>query len=98
MLDWFGSGLFGGLFGPAIVQFLKRFKLSAIFIGASIGVQLIVFLVGVKIGGWRFAWHRTVETFFTPIGILVPLGIGALFALVMVICVPDLIGKSKDKK
>lgn len=40
MLDWFESGLIGGLFGKNIAQFLRRFRLRIIFCTAAVSTEL----------------------------------------------------------
>jgi hypothetical protein len=97
-MDWFDWGLFGGFFGKDIVQFLRRYKLRLIFLMAVLGVELFLFFSMVRTKGWTFAWHRMIEMALTPVGIFVPLGIGALCVVGMVLCAPDLIGKPKDGK
>jgi hypothetical protein len=98
MLDWFGSGIFGGLFGPALVRLLRRYKLRSVFIAGALGSEVILFFTCVKMGGWHLAWERMIEMAFTPVGILFPLGMGALCVVGLVLCAPDLIGRLRTKK
>lgn len=98
MFDGFWSGIFGGFFGPAIVQFLRRFRLRVIFVASALGMELFIFFAGVWTKGWELAWHRMIEMAITPLGILLPLGTGALCVVVMVICAPNLVGKKKNNE
>lgn len=52
MFDGFWSGIFGGLFGPALTQWLNRFKYWVVFLFAALAWQLFAFFVGIYYRGW----------------------------------------------
>jgi hypothetical protein len=82
MFDSFWSGILGGLFGPAIAQWLSRFKYWVIFLVTTLAIQLFMFAAGVKAKGLREAFEIVFMSGFDPILILVPMG-GGLFAVFM---------------
>jgi hypothetical protein len=98
VLGDFGFGILSEFFGPIIAGYLSRFKLRVIFFASVFGVELVLFLGAVRVGGWQFAWQRMMDKAFTPLGILLPLGIGVLCVLLVVIQAPDMVGKPKGKK
>ncbi len=82
MFDGFWSGMFGGLFGPALATWLSRYRYWTIFVTATLGVHVSVFaIVGYK-EGWSFAVQVLVEKTFTPAGILAPMAIGLVAVMV----------------
>jgi dipeptide/tripeptide permease len=82
MFDGFWSGMLGGLFGPAIAQWLSRFKYWVIFLFAMFGMHIGVFIAMLYSEGFQFAINSMLKNTFTPVGILVPMGIGLLAVLV----------------
>lgn len=96
-MDWFEWGLVGGFFGKDAVNFLRRYRLRIIFIVSAIGTDLFLFSALAWDGGLKFAWGKFAEKAFTLIGILLPLGIGALCVLCVALCAPGLVGKSKEE-
>jgi uncharacterized membrane protein len=82
MFDGFWAGLFGGLFGPAIAQLLRRYKYWAIFLFVMSGVHLGIFAVGAFSRGLEFAIRATLEQTFTPSGILAPIAVALLAVFV----------------
>lgn len=82
MFDGFWSGMFGGLFGPALATWLSRYRYWAVFVTATLGVHVIAFAVGAYEKGVAFAIQVMLEKTFTPVGILVPMGIGLLVVMV----------------
>ena len=57
-----------------------------------------MFLVGVNRVGWQLAWQKMIEKALTPIGLLLPLGMGILCVIVLIVCAPGIIGKPKREK
>ena len=82
MFDGFGSGIFGGLFGPAIAQWMSRFKYWVVFLAAMTSTYIGLYVAGIYAKGLRFATQAMLENIFTPVGILVPIGIGLLAVFV----------------
>lgn len=82
MFDGFWSGIFGGLFGPALATWLSRYRYWAVFVTATLGVHVSVFAIVCYKAGWSFAVQVLLEKTFTPEGILVPMGIGLLVVMV----------------
>jgi hypothetical protein len=82
MFDGFWSGIFGGLFGPAIAQWMGKFKYWVVFLVAMMSAHLGLFVAGVYARGLQFAIKVTLRDTFTPVGILVPMGIGLLAVFV----------------
>ncbi|MBF8176527.1 hypothetical protein [Herminiimonas contaminans] len=82
MFDGFWSGLFSGLFGPALVTWLGKFRYGVIFLLSMLAVHLGLFLLGVYAKGFRAAVQITLDKTFTLTGIFVPAGIGLLVMFV----------------
>jgi small-conductance mechanosensitive channel len=81
MIDGLLSGLIGGLFGPAVAQWLSRFKYWAVFLVAMLLTQLLA--VGVMLK--RLGLEKTIKAFtdgIDPVFFYVPAGIGAMAVLV----------------
>jgi hypothetical protein len=85
MFDGFWSGLLGGLFGPAIMRWLSRYKYWAIFLFVMLGVHIGIFVVGAYSRGLEFAIHATLAQTFTPSGILAPIAVALLAVFVVFI-------------
>jgi preprotein translocase subunit SecF len=85
MFDGFWSGIFGGLFGRAIAQWMSRFKYWVIFSVAMVTVHVVAFIHDWLKVGIDLAIKRTIEFTFTPVGILAPMGIGLLAVFVAII-------------
>lgn len=80
MFDGFWHGLLGGLFGPAVAQWMSRFKYWVIFLVTMFGMHIGFFLLGTYEKGLQFATQAMLKNTLTPVGILVPAGAG-LFAV-----------------
>ena len=78
MFDGFWSGILGGMFGPAITQWLSRFRYWVIFLVATLAIQVFMFAAGVKEKGLQEAFEIVFMRGFEPILILVPMGGGLL--------------------
>jgi hypothetical protein len=75
-------GVFGGLFGPAIAQWLRRYKYWIVFLSATLATQVGYFIVGIQMKGFREAMKITFMSGFDPLFFLVPMGIGLLAVFV----------------
>lgn len=82
MVDGFWSGMFGGLFGPAIAQWLSRFKYWVIFLVATVTVHVVSFIQDCLEFGGAAAIVRFVNLVSKPVGIFAPMGIGLLVVFV----------------
>jgi hypothetical protein len=82
MFDGFWSGIFGGLFGPTISQWLSRFKYWVVFLSAIGGMHLIFFVLGSYERGVRFAVQSFLKNIFTIESIVASVGIGLLAVIV----------------
>jgi len=82
MLDGFWSGIFGGLFGPAIAKWMSRFKYWVIFLVVMLGTHIVFFVIGAYARGLPFAIQAVRKYTFTPVGILFPIGV-AIFAVIV---------------
>ena len=82
MFDGFWHGIFGGLFGPVIAQWLSKFKYWVIFLVVMLGTHIVFFAVGAYERGLPFAIQAVSKYTFTPVGILFPIGVG-IFAVVV---------------
>jgi dipeptide/tripeptide permease len=82
MFDGFWSGIFGGMFGPAIAQWMSRFKYWVIFLVATMSTHIGVFVAVLYADGLTFAIDAMLKNTLTPVGILVPMGIGLLAVFV----------------
>ncbi|MQR02574.1 hypothetical protein [Glaciimonas soli] len=82
MFDGFWSGILGGLFGPAIAQWLSRFKYRAIFFATILAWQLFALILGIYYRGW--SGFRNIfnddKSSFLVIFCYVPVGVG-IFAV-----------------
>lgn len=82
MVDGFWSGILGGLFGPVIAQWMAKLKYWVVFLVAMMATHIGLFIVGAYARGIHYAIKVTLEDAFTPVGILVPMGIGLLAVFV----------------
>ena len=98
MFDGFWSGIFGGLFGPAIAQWLSRFKYRVIFLVVTVSVHIGLFVALIYSEGLHFAVDAMLKNTLTPVGILVPMGIGLLAVFVAFIGSLITPHKSEDDK
>lgn len=87
MFDGFLSGMFGGIFGPAIVNGIKKYRYWTIFIFTTLGVHALTFVQDILDFGIGEAWSRVVRLTFTPVGIFVPLIIGLLAVACLYLCI-----------
>ena len=81
MIDGLFSGLLGGLFGPALAQWLSRFKYWAVFLAAMLLTQLLT--VGVMLNS--LGLEKTVAAFaddINPVFFYASAGIGAMTVIV----------------
>jgi LytS/YehU family sensor histidine kinase len=83
MIDEILSGMLGGLLGPALAKWLGRFRYWVIFFVAMIAAHVGLFVAGVYAKGFQAAIKITLRETFTPVGILVPMGIGFLVVAVI---------------
>ncbi|WP_144770233.1 hypothetical protein [Herbaspirillum sp. SJZ099] len=84
MFDGFWYGIFGGLFGSAIAQWMSRFKYFSIFFVTVLGSQFVFFVMAVFYRGWGGAFDILIQDQSTSLIIFlyVPLGFGGLGILV----------------
>ncbi|WP_211465755.1 hypothetical protein [Collimonas silvisoli] len=82
MIDGLWHGIFGGLFGPAIAQWLSRFKYWVIFLVATVGMHIGFFILGSYEKGVQFATQAMLTNIFTVESILATVGIGLLAVFV----------------
>jgi len=80
MFDDVWYGIFGGIFGPAIAQWMKKFKYRTVFFVTMISTYIGLYVAGVYEKGLAFATQAMLDNIFTPVGIFVPMGFG-LFAV-----------------
>ncbi|PUA18090.1 hypothetical protein [Glaciimonas sp. PCH181] len=85
MFDGFWFGIFGGLFGTAIAQWLSRFKYWVIFLVTALVCTTLLLGLSIYTRGWsgtlRFFFadiHSTLLVIFLPLG----LGLSAVFIAV----------------
>lgn len=84
MIDSLLSEILGGLFGPALAQWLSRFRYWAVFFVAMFLTQAL----GVAIMLRHLGLEKTIKAFsdgINPIFFLVPAGIGAVAVIVALI-------------
>ncbi|QRX81630.1 hypothetical protein [Glaciimonas sp. PAMC28666] len=99
MFDGLWYGIFGGLFGPTVAQWLCRFKYWAIFLTAMVSTYIGLYIAGIYTKGLKFATQAMLENIFTPVGILAPMGIGLLAVFVAFVGSLNVIEKpSEDDK
>src|ERR1700693_4671511 len=82
MFDGFWSGIFGGLFGTAIAQWLSRFKYWMIFLISTVTVHVISFVQDWLEFGTTAAINKATNLLSKPVGIFAPIAIGLLVAFV----------------
>lgn len=82
MFDGFWSGIFGGLFGPAIARWLSWYKYWAIFLVATLAVHGGTFVLDWLNTNFLSALKRSAGFFFTTVGFFAPMGIGLLAVFV----------------
>ncbi|QRX81621.1 hypothetical protein [Glaciimonas sp. PAMC28666] len=82
MFDGFLSGMFGGLFGPAIAQYLSRFKYWIVFLTTTLTVHGGTFILDWLNTNFLDALKRSVCFVFTTVGFFAPMGIGLLAVFV----------------
>ena len=78
MYDDIYNGILSGLFGPVIARLMSRFKYRVIFAVVLAGTYLLPFITVVRANGWSIGCKLFVQRVLTPVGVLVPLGIGLL--------------------
>ncbi|GAB2895473.1 hypothetical protein GCM10027093_33750 [Paraburkholderia jirisanensis] len=71
-------GILSGIFGPVIARLALKFKYRTIFAFVVIGLYLVAFANSVRLEGWRIACSVFMDKITTPVGVLVPPGIGLL--------------------
>ena len=98
MFDGFWSGIFGGLFGPAIALWLSRFKYWMIFLVAMMTTYMGLFVAGIYSKGLQFATEAMLKNILTPVGILFPMGIGVFAVFVAFIGSLNAPKKGEDDK
>ncbi|NUY03861.1 hypothetical protein [Paraburkholderia youngii] len=86
MFDGFWSGVFGGLFGSAVMRWARKYRYTTIFLIVTIAVYIFSFVQDLVDVGGPAALARLQEFTFTPIGLLVPMGIGLLAVLCVFVC------------
>jgi hypothetical protein len=94
MFDWLGSGLFGSFFAKPLSKWLRRFKLLALFLTSVVSFHLLAFLQDGWSNGWTTALQRSVKFIASPVGFLVPIGLGLGVVLIVAINAP---GKEKQQ-
>lgn len=84
MFDGFWYGIFGGLLGPAISQWISRFKYWAIFFVTVLGLQFVFFVMAVFYRGWEGVFDSFIQdkSTFLIIFVYIPLGFGGFGILV----------------
>ncbi|WP_321963857.1 hypothetical protein [Paraburkholderia sp. J7] len=75
MGDFLGAMLIG-LFGPTVAEYLSKYKYRYIFSGVVISFYVVVFISMSYKLGLRLACTTFVDRLWTPVGILVPVGLG----------------------
>ena len=85
MFDGLWLGMIGGLFGPALMQFLRRFRYISIFSLTVVLTILAFFMIDVCESGWNVAIQRIVSKkfFIYP---LTGMGSGALTTFCVWFC------------
>ncbi|WP_333676339.1 hypothetical protein [Dyella sp.] len=82
MIDGFWSGVFGGLFGPSAVRFLRKFRLAGIFLCFLTITPIAFFLFDVIQSGWAIAAQRFLSKKFFGL-LLGGVALGAIAVLVV---------------
>ncbi len=82
LLEGVLHGIFGGMLGSTISQWLARYKYWAVFLIATLGTQIGYFMVGIQVKGFHETIKITFMSGFDPLFFLVPMGIGLLAVLV----------------
>jgi hypothetical protein len=80
MFDGFWSGIFGGLFGPALAQWMSRFKYWVVFLAIALSWQFVFFIMAIYYNGWADLINIFIHdsSTFLIIFIYSPLGFGVL--------------------
>lgn len=86
MFDGFWSGVFGGIFGPALVRWVGKYKYLTVFAIVAVGVHIVAFAQDCMDAGLHVALARAREFTFTPVGIFVPMAMGALAVICLFFC------------
>lgn len=84
MIEGLLSGLLGGLFGPSLARWLRKFKYWAIFLVAAFSTQL--YFVASMLS--KLGYQRTVESFsngIDPVFFFVPAAIGIMAVIAALI-------------
>jgi hypothetical protein len=82
MFDGFWSGILGGLFGPALADWLSRFKYWIVFLVAMLGTYIGIFILGVYAKGWEYAVSIGLKRALEIDSLLAVAGIGLLAVFV----------------
>lgn len=82
MIEGFWHGIFGGLFGPAIAQWMSRFKYRVIFLSAMASTYIGLYVAGIYTKGLKLATQIMLANIFAPFLILTSMGIALLAILV----------------
>lgn len=77
----FLSGILGGIFGPLIAEWAARYKYRIIFLFGWIFSYIYILIEGIRRVGISEAVRLFSERMFTPVGVLLPIGIGLLTVL-----------------
>ena len=98
MFDGFWSGIFGGLFGPAVALWLSRFKYWAVFLVATLSVHVYIFVLGWLDTNFLSSFKRGVTFACTSTGFFAPMIIGVLAVFVAFIGSLNAPKKGEDDK
>ncbi|MBB5457799.1 hypothetical protein [Paraburkholderia sp. Cpub6] len=80
MFDGFWSGVFGGLFGPAISRWLGRYTFWKVFVISLTGIYALMFLIASFKLGVAHAIKTISAIILTIPGFFAPVGIAAALA------------------
>lgn len=86
MMDDIGRGILSGLLALPLAQWARKFKYRTIFVVGWLGTNAYLFLGLARIRGYNEAAHLFIEKAFTPIGFLLPLGVGLLGVILVFVC------------
>ncbi|KAF3997987.1 hypothetical protein [Glaciimonas immobilis] len=96
MFDGLWHGIFGGLFGPGIAQWMNRFKYWVIFLTGMAGTYIGLYVAGIYTKGLKIATQIMLKNIIAPDLILVSVGIGLLMLFVAFVGVLGTSKKSSE--
>lgn len=96
MFDGFWHGIFGGLIGPVVAQWMRRFRYWVIFLVTTVSMHIGFLILASYEKGFQFAIQAMWKSIFTIEAILATVGVGLI--AVFIAFVGSFSASRKDKR